>query len=311
MTGRNAVLVVGSLHLDFIVDAPRLPRRDETVMGSGVAIICGGKGGNQAAAARRHGARTYMAGRVATDFFGDRLLENLTRWDVDVSLMQKAKSGASGMSVAIVEETGDYGAVVVSGANREVEAAGLAVPVDAAVLVLQNEIPEAANFAAAKAASAVGATVILNAAPTRPLSSDLLALVDVLIVNRIEAEELFGCEIRTPTEAAEASERQSAGPDNVVITLGGEGLVYRRAGSSPAHMPSFEVEVASTHGAGDAFTGALAARIATGNSIEKAIRYAMAAAALHVSATTEQRDKISPNHVLELLERGRSRSGCV
>ncbi len=129
------VFVVGALHLDVVVDAPHLPALDETVVGSAVAYRFGGKGGNQAAAAARMGARVAMAGRVGRDAFGERLLAELDAAGVCRSQVLQG-TGASGMSVAIVDQRGDYGAVIVSGVNREIRPEDVTVPNCAKVVLL-------------------------------------------------------------------------------------------------------------------------------------------------------------------------------
>lgn len=179
-----SVFVCGSLHLDVIVEAPGLPRLDETVVGAGVRFAFGGKGGNQAVAAARMGAATAMAGRVGGDAFGATLLAGLANAGIDASGIQH-DDGASGMSVAIVRQDGGYGAVIVSAANLRIDADRIAVPATARVVVLQNEVPEAVNLAVARKGRGFGATVILNAAPARTVSRDLLAATDLLVVNRV------------------------------------------------------------------------------------------------------------------------------
>jgi ribokinase len=275
------VAVVGSLHLDIMVAAPRLPGRDETLMGSSWHRKCGGKGGNQAAAAARMGARVAFGGAVGADEFGDALRANLLRAGVDVTHLLTDPTQGSGMSVAIEEEGGEYGAVVVSGANRGILAEGLGerwAPLwDARVLLLQNEVPEAVNLAAARAAKERGARVVLNAAPARVSSEDLLALVDVLVVNRVEARMLTG-------EEGEAALRGLGAPErDVVLTIGAEGLLLQTRGGAVTRIPATPVEAKSSHGAGDAFCGTLGARLAAGDEIEVACRAASEAAARFVS----------------------------
>src|SRR5258707_1368236 len=148
------VVVCGSLHLDIIVQAPHLPRLDETVVGSAWDRICGGKGGNQAVQAARQGARTAMIGRVGKDDFGRRLIQNLDEAGVDRTNVAVDEQVASGMSVAIIDANGDYGAVIVSGSNLAIDPDLLAPTWDrlggGRVLVLQNEVPAPANLAAAR-----------------------------------------------------------------------------------------------------------------------------------------------------------------
>ena len=291
-----SVHVVGSLHLDVIVEAPRLPRLDETLVGQAVSYRFGGKGGNQAVAAARMGASVSMAGAVGSDAFAETLLAELDRAGVDRTRVVRL-SGASGMSVAILDAAGGYGAVIVSAANLAVEG-GKPMPPGTTQLLLQNEIPEAANLAAARAARAAGAAVILNAAPARPVAPELLALTDLLVVNRLEAAQLTG----QPEDAPEAAALAllALGPAQVIVTLGARGL-HARTRDEAIHLPAPRVRTRSSHGAGDAFLGALAARLDAGEALEPALRFAQAAAALHVATPSEDRSGIGPERVRALL----------
>ena len=277
------VIVCGSLHLDIMLYAPHLPRPDETVPGHRWDQQCGGKGGNQAVAAAKAGARTAMIGRVGDDDFGVRLRAHLDAAGVDASAVAIDRDAGSGISAAIVQDDGDYGAVIVSGANLNIEPARLGDIWRALgggrVLVLQNEIPEAANIAAATAAREAGARVILNAAPVRAMTPALLDRVDLLIVNRIEAAMLAGCD-----DPLAALPRLVAPGRAAIVTLGGEGLVLQEAGAAPVFIAPHRVAVVSTHGAGDCFVGALAARLARGDSLHAAAQAANFAAARHVAA---------------------------
>jgi len=217
------ILVVGSLHYDIVIAAPHLPAVDETVMGGPVQYVCGGKGGNQAISASRHGASVAFAGAVGDDPSGTALLANLSDAGVNTEQVQSIP-GASGMSVAIVDAQGDYGAVVASGANQRIEADAIAVPVDTSCVVLQNEIPASVNLSVAQQAK--DATVILNAAPMRILSPALLNCVDILIVNRVEAEALFGMPIASQADAARALAAHELDVARIIVTLGSDGLVY-------------------------------------------------------------------------------------
>jgi ribokinase len=294
-----SVFVVGALHLDVIVTAPHLPRPDETVVGNNVDYRMGGKGGNQAIAAAKMGVPTAMAGCVGHDDFGQRLLADLVTGNVD-SRQVMQRPGASGMSVAIVEAGGDYGAVIVSGVNRDIDPARITIPDSARVVLLQNEIPGPANLAIATASRAAGRMVILNAAPARITESDLLRQVDLLIVNRVEAADLLGRDDAglDPVEAARALCRSVP---NVILTLGGEGLVLCQNGAT-SRMPAYKVRPISTHGAGDAFIGALAARLALEVPLAKATAFAQAAAALHVSTPVAERANITPQTVAAFLK---------
>lgn len=257
--------MVGALHLDVVVRAPHLPALDETVTGSGVDYVFGGKGGNQAVAAARMGAQVAFAGRAGADAFGDQLRTTLAQSGIHLGQLQ-TDSGPSGMSTAIVDAQGDYGAVIVSAANLNIDEEGIVVPTGTGLVLLQNEVPEAVNIAVAQKAKAAGAQVWLNAAPARELPDALIATVDLLIVNRIEAAVLGPCD--RPT----------------LETRGPEGVVF-----GGTRHPAHRVPVISTHGAGDMFAGALAAEVLRGAGIAEAIPFAQAAAALHVSTPLPDR----------------------
>ena len=233
------ILVVGSLHYDIVMRAPHLPRLDETVMGQDVQYICGGKGGNQAVSAARNGATVDFAGAVGADASAEILLANLRSARVDVGQVQRL-SGASGMSVAIVDTSGDYGAVVASGANQLIDAGSINVSEDKACLVLQNEVPETVNISVAHRAT--GAKVILNAAPMRPLDRELLNRVDILILNRVEAAAFFGKAIESVKDAINALEQSTQRVPCIVLTLGADGLVYVEDRGKPHHVAARKVD---------------------------------------------------------------------
>ena len=276
------VAVVGSLHLDIMVKAPRLPMSDETMMGSSWHYKCGGKGGNQAVAAARFGASVGFGGRTGADDFGDRLRANLAGTGVDIACVGIDPTTGSGMSVAIEEDTGEYGAVVVSGANLAINAGAIANswgPLwQCKVLLLQNEIPEPMNLTAAREAKTNGARIIINAAPARAMSSQLLDLVDVLIVNRVEAAMLSGHE-----DAEQALKTLHHPARDVILTRGRDGLMLMARDGTLNSIPAMAVAPVSSHGAGDCFCGALAVRLAEGDAILAACKYATVAAGLFVS----------------------------
>lgn len=297
MTTTPLVTVFGSLHYDIMVDAPDRPRKGETVTGHAWHPKCGGKGGNQAVSAARAGVRAAMIGAVGDDDFGRALLANLNRAVVDHRFVRVAAGASSGMSVAIFDAGGDYGAVIVSGSNLTLGHADIAsasdVMVQTAVLLLQNEVPEAGNIAAARAVKARGGRVVLNAAPARELSDELIALVDILVVNAIEAEFLAGVAVvETLDGAAQAARLLADLYPLAIVTAGGEGVACcDRIGMTFA-LPAIPVKVASTHGAGDEFVGALAAGLARGETMHAAVTAANTASALLVSTPEAERDGI-------------------
>ncbi len=276
------VAVAGSLHLDIMVAAPRLPHQDETLMGSSWHYKCGGKGGNQAVAAAHFGAKTAFGGQTGQDDFGGRLRANLVAAGVDITHVGIDPNSGSGMSVAITEARGEYGAVVVSGANLTIDADEIATRWEALwqtkVLLLQNEIPEAVSLAAARHARANGARIILNAAPAREMSALFLSSIDILVVNRVEARMMTGTD--DPDRALPALHTLRR---DVVLTRGADGLSLMTRDGARTDIPALPVKVVSTHGAGDCFCGALAARLAAGDGLEFACRFASAAAGRFVA----------------------------
>jgi len=298
MTSSPIVTVFGSLHYDIAVFGPDRPRQGETVTGTSWHPKSGGKGGNQAVAAAQAGVSTFMIGAVADDDFGHFLLANLKRKQVDERFVRrdaaKGTGQATGMSVAIFDAQGDYGAVIVSGANltlgdHDVEAAADLLK-RTTVLVLQNEIPDAANAAAAKAVKQAGGRVLINAAPARALSADLQQWIDIIVVNAIEAEMLAGTPVVETLEGAlEAAKILLAHFPEVVVTAGGAGVAYANRSGTEITLPAVKVKVESTHGAGDMFIGVMAAELAHGTSMETALQSANAQAAKLVGTPEAER----------------------
>ena len=302
MAEPTQVVVVGSLHYDIMVRAPYLPRPGETLIGERWWWKPGGKGGNAAMAAARHGATVEMIGCLGEDGFGERLRERLDAAGVGLGHLRWVTAG-SGMSVALTQEDGDYAAVVVSGANRDLDAAQVTASADAIaasrVLLLQNEIDEQANAAAAQLARDAGTTVILNAAPARPIGA-MSGLCDVLVVNSVEAEMLGADPVGDLGTAARAAQVLLAVAPIVIVTAGRAG-VAGAAGAERWTLPAHPVDAPDAHGAGDVFVGALAARLADGASWSDALRYANAAAAVHVGTPEHAREALGPAAVEALL----------
>lgn len=295
MTSSPLVTVFGSLHYDIAVMGPSRPRKGETVTGTSWHPKSGGKGGNQAVSAARTGVATSMIGAVADDDFGRFLIANLERKGVDHTFVRRDSSQATGMSVAIFDDEGDYGAVIVSGSNLTLGDADVAAARDllnrTTLLVLQNEIPDAANVAAAKAVKQSGGRVLINAAPARPLSAELQKFLDVVVVNSIEAETLAGVSVvETLDGALDAARKLSAVFPEVVVTAGGAGAAYASRDGAEVSIEAIKVEVASTHGAGDEFIGVLCAAMATGKTMVAALQEANLAAAKLVS--TPEKDRL-------------------
>lgn len=288
------VTVFGSLHYDIVVNAPVHPRKGETVAGRSWLPKCGGKGGNQAVAAAKAGVSAAMIGVVADDFFGRALLANLDGAGVDRRFVRVEGGSATGLSIAISDDDGDYGAVIVSGANLSLSAQDVTAALDliavSDILVLQNEVPDAANVAAAHAMKERGGRVLLNAAPARFASPALAAALDIIVVNAVEAELLAnGASVETLGAALAAARRLAKDFPVAVVTVGGEGVACATRDGDEITIDGIEVRVESTHGAGDEFIGHLAASLAGGESLEIALRKANRMAALLVGTPTAER----------------------
>ncbi|WP_299484167.1 PfkB family carbohydrate kinase [uncultured Roseibium sp.] len=277
------ILVVGALHWDVVVRAPRLPHIDETLRGSSVAYQFGGKGGNQAIAAARAGADVAFAGRIGSDQAGAEMKRRLTEAGIDVSGLQ-AGPDASGMSAAIVDEDGNYGAVIVSAENHKFDADLMSLPGGCQMVLLQNEMTHAVLRQVKQKAVDAGVPIVFNAAPAPGLTGEDLQSVDVLIVNRLEASDLLGHDPLDTDWAGSVRRLQTLVPGSaIIVTLGGDGVCSARSGQAPRHQPAKKAVVRSTHGAGDVFVGAFAAAYADDAPFETAIEKAQTAAAEHVS----------------------------
>jgi ribokinase len=277
------VAVVGSLNMDLVVRVRRHPRPGETVMGLGHASHPGGKGANQAVAAARLGASVSMVGRVGDDGHGRQLLDALRADGVGVRHVLRG-SRPTGVAFIQVDESGQNSIVVSPGANAEVTEDDVRAQdlTAAAVVMLQLEVPIDTVLAAARAGREAGASVLLNLAPAAPLTREQLADVSHLLVNEHEAAALLGAEARAVTADPVAAARRLTDLAPVaVVTVGAEGAAWAERGGGEGRQPAFPVEVVDTTAAGDAFAGALAARLAAGErDLAAAVRFACAAGSL-------------------------------
>lgn len=262
---RVDVCVVGSANLDLVATTDRLPGPGETVMGSDYAEHPGGKGLNQAVGAARAGARTAFVGAIGDDDAGRRLLDVMADDHIDSSRVAVLTGVPTGRALIGVSTEGENSIIVVPGANASATAA--VVPT-ANVVLAQLEVPLATVVDAFTHARAQGAATVLNPAPAAALPTDLLALCDVVVPNEHEVELLGGVDALL-----------AAGVGAVVVTLGSEGAELHTVGGVTRIAP-FRVEAIDTTAAGDTFCGSLVARLALGDPIEIALRYASAAAAL-------------------------------
>ena len=291
--GSGHVVVVGSLNMDLVVRAVRFPLPGETLSGSSFMTVPGGKGGNQAVAAARLGARVAMIGRVGADAYGGVLTAGLEAEGIDCSGVAVCAQTPTGVALIVVDDTSQNAIVVVPGSNGELSQADLvcheAVLAAADVVLCQLEVPHATIKTALDMAHRLGKRFLLNPAPVcGPLLPEWLALVDYLIPNELEAAALTGMPAGTLDEAVLAAQalRQS-GARNVIITLGARGIVSV-TDEGVAHYPASKVDAIDTTGAGDTFLGGLAAAMSWGWALPDAIHFGQAAASLSVTRAGAQ-----------------------
>ncbi|MFH9420685.1 ribokinase [Streptomyces sp. NPDC017529] len=280
------VLVVGSANADLTVRVARRPGAGETVHGSDLVESAGGKGANQAAAAARLGGRVGLLARVGDDAYGELLLDAQRAAGTDVAHVIVESGARTGTAMIVVGPDGDNSIVVSPGANaaltpQDVAAARDVIAASAAVS-LQLEVPVETVRATAATARETGTRVVLNPSPTPDsLDPELLAAADPLVVNEHEAQQLAGSGEGTPEDWAQALREQGA--RSVVVTLGGDGALVVDGEGGTDRVPGVKVEAVDTTGAGDAFTGALATRLARGDSLTEAARFAVRVGAAAVT----------------------------
>jgi ribokinase len=288
------ILVFGSINVDMVVPVPRLPRPGETMLGGDYAILAGGKGANQAFAARRAGAAAMMAGAVGNDDFAGVALAGLQREGIDLSLLQRSDR-PTGCASIMVGADGENLIAVASGANATVSAAGIPDSVlgPQTLLVCQMEVPVAENAALIRCARLRGARVVLNLAPALPIEAGLLSDIDVLVANEGEASSLGDDAERLASRLRQA----------LVVTRGAAGATAYLATGGRIDVPALPIEPIDTTGAGDTFVGVLAAALDGRSALGDALHRASAAAGLSRGAQTGMPDAAAIDAAVARLRR--------
>jgi ribokinase len=302
----KSVVIIGSSNTDMSVKASRIPGPGETVLGGNFAISGGGKGANQAVAAARAGGKVIFIARVGEDMFGDQVIIDLARDDVNIQHIIRDRGTPSGVALIMVDEKGENSIAVAPGCNscllpEDIEKAEKVIA-GARILLMQLEIPIETVQAAAEIASANQVKVILNPAPARLLDDSLLKKISFITPNEIETEMLTGVKIEDEQSSAKAAGiLHDRGIKNVFITLGARG-VYAFSPEFRGIIPSFTVKPVDTTSAGDVFNGALAVSLADGNCLLDAVRFASAAAAISVTRIGAQTSAPYLNEIEEFLK---------
>lgn len=282
------IVVFGSLNFDITGRADVTPKPAETLMGTSYTLGPGGKGSNQAVAAHRAGADVTMVTKIGKDLFGGFAQDFYKSEGLRSDYLIVDETKQTGVAIIMVSEiTGQNQVLVISSAclgftDEDLLRAKPALE-SSDILLMQHEVNLDANWKAVDIAKQSGAKVVLNPAPAKPLSEDVLNKIDIITPNEVEAGVLTGVDVKTPEDAAKAAEVfQAKGIESVVITLGAQGA-YVRSGDKDAVIERLSVDAVDTTGAGDAFNGGLVTALAEGKDIFDAARFANVVGALSVT----------------------------
>ena len=293
MAKRPRIAVVGSANIDLTTFTSRFPKPGETIFGDSFDLGFGGKGANQATAARLCGAEVFMVARVGDDLFGPATIENFKKLGIDATHVKPLAGVSSGVAQIFVEPNGQNRIFVVKGANdqlkpADVDAAGdLLKTVDC--MVLQFEIPLKTVYYSVRFARANGIRCIVNPAPAQPVDLNALEGLDYFVPNESEAETITGMPVRNVDDAKKCAEKLLAGGvRRVILTLGSNGsLLAGREGME--HVPAFKVNAVDSTGAGDAFIGSFAVFLGEGLPEQEAVRRANLYAGLSTTGVGTQK----------------------
>ncbi|ELQ6065257.1 ribokinase [Cronobacter sakazakii] len=292
MKSAGQLVVLGSINADHILNLEAFPAPGETVTGSQYQVAFGGKGANQAVAAGRSGADIAFIACVGEDDIGERIRQQLSRDNIDVAPVRTVAGESTGVALIFVNGEGENVIGIHAGANAALTPERVNEQrekiANARALLMQLESPVESVIAAARIAHENQTTVILNPAPARALSDELLALVDIITPNETEAEKLTGVKVSDDESAAQAARvLHQKGIETVIITLGSRG-VWLSVNGEGQRVPGFRVKAVDTIAAGDTFNGALMTALLEGTPMLEAIRFAHAAAAIAVTRSGAQ-----------------------
>ncbi len=285
------IVVLGSLNMDLLLRVPRAPEAGETLLGHSLALIPGGKGGNQAVSCARQGAQVRLLARVGRDADGEAMCAALARDGIALDGVQIDPHESTGRALVMLEDSAQNRIVVLPGANAQLQLGDAELTralQGASFLVTQLESPLSAVLQAVAAAKLAGVPVLFNPSPMLPLPDTLWPQLDTLVVNEVEAAAYAGCEVSTPEQATAAGQALRArGVGRVVVTLGAAGVVTVEQGGCRL-QPALKVQAVDTTAAGDTFAGALAVALAQGQSLAQATARGVRAAAVCVTRVGAQ-----------------------
>jgi len=297
MTRPARIVVVGSCNVDLTTFSDRLPNAGETMFGTRFDLGFGGKGANQAVAARRCGADVTMVARVGSDLFGAATLDNFARLGIDTSHVRVVDGVSSGVAPIFVDPSGQNRIIVVKGANDVLLPADVDAAADtiagADCLVLQFEIPIETVMHAARLARSHRVRTILNPAPALPVDDELLRTVDYIVPNETEAELITGIAVATQDDAERCARALlDRGAERAIVTLGERGALLATRDAF-TFVPPFSLDTRDTTGAGDAFIGSFATFLVEGCSEGDAVARANLYAALSTTAVGTQKSFVN------------------
>ncbi len=299
------IVVIGSINMDIVIHADRMPREGETIIGSDLKFFPGGKGANQAVAAARLGAETFMVGRVGKDGSGEVLRSQLSQNGVNCHHVIADETAATGTALIVINPAGNNSILVAPGASQNLSSedvdAAVGIIRSADALLMQFEIPLETVAYAAELARKHAVLTILDAGPAKKCDPDVLRKADVVSPNETEAEALIGLPITDiPSARKAATAFLETGVQTVVLKLGEKGCLVAREGEM-THYAAFTVSPVDTTAAGDAFTAALGVELARGEPMDSAAHFANAAGALSTLKPGAQPSMPTRQEVLDFL----------
>src|SRR5580698_906 len=293
MAKRPRIAVIGSANIDLTTFADRFPKPGETIFGNKFDLGFGGKGANQAVAARLCGAEVFMVARVGSDLFGPATIENFRKQGIDPTHVKQIDGLSSGVAPIFVEPNGQNRILVVKGANDALKPADVDAAADtlksADCIVLQFEIPVETVYYTFEFARTHGIRCILNPAPAQPVDLNALKDLDYFVPNESAAETITGGPVKNVEDARKCAEKLvTSGIRRVIITLGANGSLLSSRGGSE-HVPPFAVNAIDSSGAGDAFIGSFAVFLGEGVAEKEAVRRANLYAGLSTTGVGTQK----------------------